>query len=190
MALTLITPPTDLPFSLDEAKKHLRVTGDDDDDLITTYLHVARNLCENRIKRALVPQVWELTLDLFPEGAIRLARPPVVEILEIGYIQDPSEEEVLLDTADYFLDNRTLPGWVMLAPDLTWPTDVLEIGNAVRVSFECGYGAGEIPEQVVQWMKLVLGDLYANRERSGDPNSIRLHEYSDELIHPYRVIQL
>lgn len=72
MSLILITAPTDMPVSVDEAKEHLRIDNGDDDLLLRTYLLAATAYVDGKeglLQRALKPQTWELTMDQFPGAA-------------------------------------------------------------------------------------------------------------------------
>lgn len=51
--LTLVTPATDEPVSLDEAKAHLRVIHDGDDTMIASLITAAREVVELSTGRAL-----------------------------------------------------------------------------------------------------------------------------------------
>jgi uncharacterized phiE125 gp8 family phage protein len=93
MALTLITPPTVQPISLVEAKQHLRVVDNDDDDIIQLYIQAATEYVDGPygfLGRALVTQVWQLTLDSFSAAhEIKIPLPPLQGIISIEY-DDPS----------------------------------------------------------------------------------------------------
>ncbi len=164
MSLTLITAPSLEPMTLAEAKLHLRVDGTDEDDLITALIVAARRRAEHLLTRALITQTWELTLDEFPAADIQLPKPGVLSIVSVKYLDSAGVEQTV-DSADYALDAATIPGWVLLASDATWPT-TYDGANAVRVRFTCGYGpaASDVPADVVAWCKLQVGALYRNRE--------------------------
>lgn len=185
MALQLITGPTGEPVTLAEAKLHLRA-GDDtaEDAMITSLITAARQACEERLGRSLLPQTWQLTLDQFPE-ALELRRGPVRSITSIKFL-DPDGVLQTLDPADYQLD--TADPWVAYvvpALDTDWP-DTQENINAVRVQYVAGYAdAASVPGPVKSWILLALGDLYANRERSSAGVEIRVAEFVDRLLDPY-----
>lgn len=65
-ALNLVTAPAGEPISLDEAKRHLRVSFDDDNDLIQSHLESARERVEIETGRQLMTATWELWLDTAP----------------------------------------------------------------------------------------------------------------------------
>ncbi len=71
MALTLFTPPTAEPVSLEEAKRHLRVDGNDEDVDILGLITAAREQAERHTRRQLLTATWDLKLDRFPADVIR-----------------------------------------------------------------------------------------------------------------------
>jgi hypothetical protein len=73
MSLILVTGPAEEPISLAEAKAHLRVIYDDDDDLISALIAAARHYAESICRRAFVTQTWKLVLDAFPSPSSSLS---------------------------------------------------------------------------------------------------------------------
>lgn len=162
MSLDLITAPALEPVSLAQAKLHLKVDHSEDDTLIGGLIVAARRMAEHQTQRALVTQTWELVLDAFPAAEIQLAKPKVLSIVWVKYL-DAAGALQTLDSAAYALDAATLPGYVV--PVSTWPS-TYDGANAVRVRFTAGYGpaAADVPADVVAWMQLQIGALYRNRE--------------------------
>jgi uncharacterized phiE125 gp8 family phage protein len=164
MSLTLIMPPALEPVTLAQAKLHLRVDGTDEDTLITSLIVAARRQAEHELRRALITQTWELTLDDFPAGDIQLPMPAVLSIVSVKYLDSAGAEQTV-SSADYSLDAATSPGWVLLADDATWPTPGGG-ANCVKVRFTAGYGpaAADVPANVVAYMLLQIGAMYKHRE--------------------------
>lgn len=162
MSLKLITGPTVEPISLDEAKAHCRVEHADEDALLTSMVKAARRLAEARLNRALISQVWELTLDSFPEAEVRLEKPTVLGVTSVKYL-DPDGVEQTMDSADYVLDSALSPGWVF--PVDEWP-ETYDGANAVKIRFTAGYGAAasDVPEDIKAWILMQLTTLYTHRE--------------------------
>jgi uncharacterized phiE125 gp8 family phage protein len=159
LTLTLLTPPAVEPVSLSEAKAHCRVDIADDDDLITSLIVAARQVCETRIKRAFVKQTWELILDEFPsqrrfngsnpgrawEPEIRLPLPPLVSVASITYLDADGVTQTLVEGTDYQVLAGT-PGRIVPAYGTTWPTARCQPGS-VTIRFVAGYpGTNEIQQ--------------------------------------------
>ena len=193
MTLQLIEAPAAQPVTLAEAKLHLRVDHTADDDLITSLIVAAREAAEHMTGRALITQTWERVLDAFPCAEIELARPPVVSIASVSYVDAAGDTQVM-DSADYALDNTTPPGWVLpSAAAGTWPA-ALDTANAVRVRFVAGYGADGsfVPSGILAWIKVRIGTLYKLREEvvTGVSVSDLSGSYTNTLLDPYRVWRL
>lgn len=68
MPLVLVTPPSEEPITLAEAKLDMRVDSDftDHDSVIQGYIAAGRQYAETVCRRAFVSQSWRLTADRFP----------------------------------------------------------------------------------------------------------------------------
>ena len=88
MGLKLVSPPAIEPVSLAEAKAQLRLDTDADDVYVTALITVARERVELFLRRALIAQSFEYTLDQFPANKyltyttsfINLPRPPLQSV--------------------------------------------------------------------------------------------------------------
>ncbi len=165
MSLVLIAGPSVEPFTRAEAKLHLKVEHTADDTLIDALITAARQAAEHELGRSLLQQTWELVLDEFPPYEIKLARPPVLGISSVTYVDTASTQQVLAANR-YVLDKETEPGYLLPALDTSWPSTLGDTTNAVRVQFTAGYGAqaSAVPASVRQWMLLQIGAMYRNRE--------------------------
>ena len=65
-SLQVEVAPAVEPVLLDVVKRHLRVPGNDEDDLIKIYLQAARELVETYVSRSLVTKGYRQNLDSFP----------------------------------------------------------------------------------------------------------------------------
>jgi uncharacterized phiE125 gp8 family phage protein len=166
MALVLVTAPAVEPVDLASAKTHLHVDGTDDDALITALITAAREYCEGFQNRQYITATWELWLDSFPsEDYIRIPLPPLQSVASVKYYGTDNAEYTMA-AADYFVDNKSEPGRLVLAYGKSWPSTTLRPANGVVVRFVAGYGdaAANVPQKVKQAMLLLIGHWYANRE--------------------------
>jgi hypothetical protein len=66
VGLNIVTPPALNCVSVADFKAHGRVFIDADDSVIAGYLWTAMIACEDRTKRAFMPQTWQLALSQWP----------------------------------------------------------------------------------------------------------------------------
>ena len=191
MNLTLQSAPAAHPVSLADAKAHLNVDHDEDDDLITACLDAAVGHLDGVagvLGRALVTQTWDQSIDDFPYGDdLPLFLAPVTSVTSVTYRDMAGDTQTL--TADaYMLRQRHGLTWVHLKDGYTWPeTD--DEPNAVTVRFVAGYGDDEdVPGPLRAAIKLHIGHLYENREAVNVGNIVTEFPMGDDaLIAPYRV---
>lgn len=188
MTLKLITPPAVEPITLAEVKVQCRVDTDitTDDALLTGLAVAAREACEHELGRALIDQVWERTLDVFPCSGIALGMPPVSGIVSITYIDGDGAEQVL-DPSASTLDNASdSEAFALPAAGTEWP-DTGEYLNAVKVRFTCGFGAAgtDVPQAIRAWILLKTAALYVGGE--GADAATKMAPHLDRLLDRWRV---
>jgi uncharacterized phiE125 gp8 family phage protein len=167
MAIKQTAAPTVEPLTLEEAKNHLRVDDDidEDDALINNFIAAARQDCEKFQNRAYVTQTWELWLDAWPDkDYIEIPLPPLQTISSVKYY-DTEDTEATLSSDDYFVDAQSEPGRVVLNSGNSWPGTTLRPANGVCVTFVAGYGdAGDVPKNIKSAILLLVGHFYEHRE--------------------------
>ena len=152
-ALTLVTPPIGEPISVDELKKHLRITQSAHDPMLANLITAARAYCEQFTNRQLITATWKLELDAFPD-VIRLPRPPLqwTANTHIKYYDTAGVQQTLVKDTDYVGDTSSVRGRIRPAYGKVWPT-TQGIMNAVEVQFDAGYG---VASAVPQLLKLAM----------------------------------
>ena len=189
MALTLITPPSALPVSLEEAKKHLGYEADDRDDQITTYLKAAVQWIDGPtgwLGRMLAPQVWRWTFDTFPSGDLEIPFGPVISVDEIAY-DDAEGTAQVIDEADYSTDLTGDPAWIVSQDG--WPTTYTGV-NAVRIDYTAGYAdlsespfISGVPDPIRAGILLQTEILFTRPE---GPKLAALERSRNDLLDTYR----
>jgi hypothetical protein len=206
----IVTAPTVDPVSMDEAKDHLRVDHDDEDDTIAAVIRAATRRAELHCNRSFITQTRRLYLDFFPPGgvrygrlaygertieqggsnsAIRLPHGPVQSVSSIQYY-DTSGVQQTLSSSLYQLDAKSLYARVVPAPDESWPDTEDERLNAVTVTYVAGYGttASTVPDPIRQAVLLMVGDLYEHRASIGVGTvAYQLNLTAELLLSDYRV---
>lgn len=210
MGLSLTTEPTDEPVTLDETKKFLRLTPDqnyDDDDLVSLITD-ARQYVEQYLRRQLMPATFTLAMDRFPyltildpqnqanpkfdnanyyygspdRFAIWVPRPPLVAITSITYV-DNNDAVQTLATTNYVVDAVGEPGRIAPTYGQFWPGSKIK-PNAVTIVYTAGYASAKlVPGPIKRAIKqLVSHWYYDSNSESGIPKGIR------DTLYPYRIL--
>lgn len=183
MTLNLVTPASGWPVTLTEAKQHLRVATDDDDELIQSQLEAATERVELETGRQLLTATWQLWLDSAPGlsgsswgfetslgGAtawldagpwwnrlfIDVPRPPLVAVTSITYV-DTTGVTQTWDPTLYQVHKPAGPtaprGKIRPAYGVSWPVTRDQM-DAVVVQFTAGYGTA--PGSVPQRLRRAI----------------------------------
>jgi uncharacterized phiE125 gp8 family phage protein len=172
--LQLITPPTEAPITVSEAKSHIRlalgITADDTD--VGAYIDAATGLLESYAGRSFVARTMDMVFDRIPDGGvIELRRPPFVSVTGVFTTSDADVESEVASTV-YRVSLGT--GRVVLRRGQAWPygSTLAEL-DAWRVRYVAGYGdADDVPEPVKQAIRLQVAEWYENR--GDDPAGVQL----------------
>jgi uncharacterized phiE125 gp8 family phage protein len=189
MGLKVATPPEVEPVTLAEAKAHLRLDTNTDDTYVSALITAARERVELFLRRALITQTIEYTIDGFPAGEIDLPRPPLQSIEWIKYI-DTAGTLQTLPLANYVADvSSNEIARVALAWNRFWPITRCLI-NAVVIRFVAGYGDSpeDVPQAIRHGILIEIGNLYENREDVVVGQAINMMPVSERLLWPYRAL--
>jgi hypothetical protein len=211
MNLTLIAPPVCEPVSIADFEGQVRLYGQLSDEAQTVELMIsaARESAEGITNRALVTQVWELSLDSFPSGRnpISLPMPPLQSVQFIKYYGNDGVEQTFYEKDVNEISCKVYSeiapncgnGYVMPIYGLNWPTALPDL-NSVRVRFTCGYGpiapdtALNVPKAICQWLLINVANQFSNRETVGIGNRETKFDITeticDGLVAKYRIPRL
>jgi uncharacterized phiE125 gp8 family phage protein len=159
------------PVSLSDAKTHLRVDTESDDDQILALITAAREWCENYTQRTFVHTQWTMTFDTFP-WEIELPRPPVAvasgnTATTITYAMEGGGTATLA-TSEYRVDRTSEPGVIRTVYAGTWPSHLLD-RNSISVTWWGGYGEdGTKVPKVVRAAILMLVAYWYERRLAAD----------------------
>jgi uncharacterized phiE125 gp8 family phage protein len=182
MGLTLLTPATVFPVTLDEARAHCRVTHTDENALLTGYIKAATRYVEQNLSASIAEQVWGLTLDAFSDY-IELARGPVISVDAFAYI-DTAGSPQTVDSGLYTVDLVSRAPWIVRNSSSSWPTPMDGI-NMVSVTYTAGMGV--VPEDLKHAILLLVGHWHLNREAVNVGNTVTEVPLAvDALLQPYR----
>jgi len=154
------------PVTRTEAKAHLRVDHTNDDSYIDGLITSARKRAEQFLHRKLLEHTLTGYLDEWPSGdSIILPFGNLQSVSTVKYT-DTDGDQSTFDSGDYIEATETEPGQVILAYGESWPSVTLYPSNPIEIIFVAGYGAAasDVPEPIRHAIKLIIGDMYENRE--------------------------
>lgn len=163
-APVVVTPAAGELIGLEEAKAHLKVDTGDDDALIATCLSAALAYVESVTGQRLLEQQLTVRGNSWADLA-NLPVAPVRVVETITYVA-PDGTELEVPPAEF---EARIDGLTTELVSNRWPQT--KRGSLISVQLKVGYSAGAAPPDLVAAVKLVLGDLYANRE-SGQIGSV------------------
>jgi uncharacterized phiE125 gp8 family phage protein len=177
----LIDGPDNEPVSLTEAKSHLRVDADTEDDLISGLIAAAREWFEIALDRSLAQATWELRLPYCWQWQSRLAShvshylsrgyvlelpyPPLQSVESIKYLDLDGVQQTFSEDA-YEVVTSATPGYVVLVAGQSWPLTAVD-PEAMVVQFIAGQAADDVSKLIKAGIKLLVGHWYAHRESVG-----------------------
>ncbi len=170
------TAATAEPVSLEEAKRRLHVTFNDDDDDIELMVASMRDHAEKYCNTRFASQTVEMKCDGFCDFS-RLPEAPASSVTSVKYIDTAGVEQTLPDTV-YELRNDELEVSIVTKYGEQWPA--VQTGSRITVTAVVGYA--EPPAAVKHAILLTIVDAYENRENA------ELEEWTafDALLCNYR----
>lgn len=172
MRLTLVTPPTETPIDLADAKRQCRITSDDEDLLVQAYLDAAVSWLDGYsgvLGRCMVTQTWR------------------ADITRLGEVIALPFPDIQITTADF---SDTTAGALVYEWHESMASPALlprgGFGRPASVVFTAGYGpASAVPEALKQAVRLLV-QYYEGR--GADPTvADHLMRSVHALIAPFRV---
>jgi uncharacterized phiE125 gp8 family phage protein len=191
MSSILLDGPAVEPVSLAEAKAHLRVEHNEDDDTIAALIAGARVHVEAQTRRALVTQTWRLARDGWPaNGRIAVLPVPLRELVVARVYQLDGTTQAI-DVAAFAIDKISAPAVLTFAAGaLPAPG---RIAGGIELDVEAGYGdaPSDVPEPLRQAIRVLVAHWYENRGLivAGQGVAV-LPESVGALLKPYRVLSL
>ena len=158
------------PVTLQQMRAHLRL-GDDvsEDALVQAYTDAAVDYIERETNTTLGTGTFKLVLDGFPDDAddaIRLPRPPLIDVSEVSYV-DADGYSRTLSTNAYTIDTASQPGRIILYGGQQWPTTNDRPGS-VTIEFLAGYSEGDLPPTLGAAIRLLAAQMFEQREAAHD----------------------
>lgn len=156
------------PVSLQEAKEHLRVTGESEDHYIEGLISAARMFVEHELDETFRSVTYDYYLDEFPSDDIVMPEPPLISVTHVKYYDQDNTLQTLVEDTDYRVDTNSLPGVIEVID--SWPY-TYDRTSAVNIRFVSGYSdISTIDPMVLHCIKLKISLLFEDRE--GGNNAI------------------
>lgn len=158
--------PLQEPITIEEAKQQARITHDQSDGLLSSYIRTAREVAEDYLGRGLFTQTWKLTLDWFEDVIYLPMAAPLQSVSSVKYYDDAGTLQTLNSTY-YTVDTTCRPGRIYRAPNQYWPTVQSDrITGAVEITYVVGWtNIALIPERIKQGIRLYV--TYLDMDRDG-----------------------
>lgn len=161
-----VVPDSLAPVTLAEAKAHLRIVDNADDDYIAALVEAAADKIERDTGHVCRTRNVSVVRDSFADAGqmrIPLNYGPVNSIASVVYDADTGTEQTL--AADqYRLRQFAALTYIIPAYGVTWPTTESIIG-AVRVTLNAGYATNDdVPDTLRHAALLLIGHWFENRE--------------------------
>lgn len=183
-----VTAPATRLISLNEAKAHLRVLHDDEDDLIEGLCMAAETMLDGYsgiVGRALITQTWERKFSGFRNDRMYLPVGNIQSVVSVKHF-DIANVEQTVTASDYLFGQDALGPFVELVATASWPASY-DRPDAIAVRWTCGYGStvADVPQAIRQAALLLVGHFY---EQRGPADAVPMAVAA--LIAPYRVMKL
>lgn len=196
ISMALVSGPSADIISLDDAKAHLRVTDDADDDYIAALISSVTQFLDGWsgiLGRALITQTWDVRMDSFvtdDDDIVYLPLSPLQSIESITYVDDAGTTQEM-PSSQYDVDIDATPARLKPAYGYCWPVPRWQM-NAVTIRMTVGYGdaAANIPQPIIHAAKLLIGHMYENRESTTPATLSELPQGVKYLLAPFRGYRL
>lgn len=186
MRTVVINPPTPA-VTWEDADAHLRLEGDSDQQAYVESLIAAAQAHidgpSGWLGRAIGVQTLEARFSLPSCGSIRLPYPPVLELLNVKYL-NYAGDEITANLSDFELFGADLgpkgASWPWLGGSMQ--------REAGRLQYRAGYS--DVPAPIKAAILLMVGDLFHSRATvatGAAMTSVPMTTTVNALLSPYRV---
>jgi len=194
-----ITYSNDVILSVDDMKRHLRVTGNDEDSLIEIYLKSAMRYVENYTRLLLLEGTAQqvFTLPMMVSSTQFLITGSTLinnQYLSLGIGNAISVTSITCNTESDLTTQKAITSTYKLLANMNKPRIYVPDGliftdnvapYQITVSYTAGFAECDIPNDIKVATMLVCADMYENRI-----NSVKqLPTAAEILLSPYVVNQ-
>ncbi len=190
MNRTTRAPPAAEPVGLAEAKAHLRIGFEGEDDLVEGLIAGARARIEAASGIAMIRRTLKVQRDSWPRGTVesrgfRLPVRPASSLTSVT-LRDRAGEAVDV-TGRFVLEAGSGARLVWAGGAFPWP---LRATQGIEIVYVAGFGEG--PDDIAADLRLAVLKLAAHAYRTRDPETLALPLPADVmgLLSPWRRVRL
>lgn len=189
MPAILLTAPASEPLSLADAKAFLRVEHDDDDAVISALIAAARHHVEALTRLGLMTQTWRIVLDCWPERGLIAPRLGPLQSVAAARVYNEANAGSVIDAGRFVVDPASgiiaAPSWSLPQPGRAFA------GIELDVVIGFGAAAGDVPQVLLQAIRMLVSHWYENRSLVAIGQSVAMLPPSvNAMIASYRVMSL
>lgn len=169
MQLVLQTAPASEPISITEICQHLRIDEYDSDSGVEleSIIEAGKEVVEDITSRKLYTQTWNYYFDAFPsKNYVKIPFGNLQSVTHVKYTDSDGTETTMTVGTEYIVEtNGDQCGRIVLPYSVSWPSFTAYPSNPIVIQFVCGWDdTDDVPDKIKSVIKLICGDLYANRE--------------------------
>jgi len=193
LGISVVIGPALEPISLAEGKAHLRMTSSDEDGLIAGYIFAAREYVESQTHLKLITQTLDYTIDDdwpyvcargYERTRIEFPVKPVASITSITYVDSGGATQTLASN-QYVFRNDGPVHFVEPVYGVTWPVVRCQTA-AITVRMVVGGTLSDVPNPLMQAMRMLLAHANENREAVGNNILTDVPLGVEAYLSPYR----
>lgn len=181
--------PTVRPVEVGDVMEHLRVTGDDEQQLVSSLIDAAIAYLDGPmgiLGRCIMTQTWRVEIGAWPEPEEWVLPVSPVQSVVVQYRDSAGVWQTMTAGTQYDLMNRADGATVILPPwNGDWPT-----AGDYRYPIRADVVAGDaLPNQAIRGaMLMLIGHWFQNREAAGEVSMTNAPLSFHALIEPLRRI--
>lgn len=165
-----VTPSTEEPVTIEDAKLWLRVDDDEvvEDPVVQGLITTARQRIEECYQRSFMKQTFDAVIDGSPAcSEIRLPRAPLVSVSSVrGFALDDLTDTggTAMSSSGYYVDTASEPGRLVLTGALPWPV-ATRYANGTIIRFVAGESTSStgVQERAKTEIKSLVAQLFEHR---------------------------
>jgi len=167
--IQMTSTPAENPITVQEVKDFARIDGNDEDELIETFISSVRDACELWLGRILVERSVKILFSEWNREVVELPFPPLVSVTSFKTIDEDGVETVY-SSDNYYVITEAIPGRIVLKTNASIPTTSIRSISGYCVEYQAGYGAASnVPPSIKEALKLWVTWVWENRNLTPEP---------------------